>query len=126
MSEQEQKRIFSQNLSRLLSERNKSQREVALAIGVTPQALNLWCKGLALPRMGKIQSLADYFGVPKSRLIEEYDRYYDDDDTAAKAQELLKDPNFMILFDAARDSRPEDLQMAAELLERLKRTNPNG
>ncbi|HAB94850.1 MAG TPA: XRE family transcriptional regulator, partial [Lachnospiraceae bacterium] len=31
-----------------------------------------------------------------------------------------------VLFDAAQDSRPEDLQMAADLLRRLKKTNPDG
>lgn len=53
-------------------------------------------------------------------------RYYFDDATAKTAQELLTNPNLRILFDAARDSRPEDLQMAANLLSRLKETNPDG
>lgn len=53
-------------------------------------------------------------------------KYYFDDDTAKKAQELFENPNMRILFDAARDSKPEDLQMAADLLARLKESNPDG
>lgn len=53
-------------------------------------------------------------------------KYYFDDDTAEKAQELFENPNMRILFDAARGSRPEDLQIAADLLARLKETNPDG
>lgn len=71
MSESEQKQIFQNNLNRLLEQRGKSQREVADAIGVSPQTFNTWCQGIALPRMGKIQKLADYFGVLKSQLVDE-------------------------------------------------------
>jgi len=123
MSEQEQKRIFSKNLNRLLSEYNKSQREVAIAISVSPQTFNTWVNGVALPRMGKVQLLADYFHVPKSALLEERvedEGYYLDPETAKVAQELFDNPGMRILFDAARDARPEDLQKAADYLKAVK------
>ena len=53
-------------------------------------------------------------------------KYYFDDDTAQMAQTLFEDKDMRILFDAARDSRPEDLQMVADMLKRLKDTNPEG
>lgn len=53
------------------------------------------------------------------------DSYYFDDATAEKAQQLFETPGFSVLFDAARGSRPEDLQMAADLLKRLKEGNPD-
>ena len=71
MTDNEQKRIFKDNLSKLLRQRGKSQREVAEAIGVSPQTFNTWMQGIAIPRMGKVQALADYFGVLKSALIDE-------------------------------------------------------
>lgn len=52
--------------------------------------------------------------------------WYLNPETAKVAQELHDDPDLRVLFDAARDSRPEDLQMAADLLRRLKDTNPEG
>ena len=55
MSENEQKIIFSRNLLKLVSAQNKTQKEVADAIGVSPQTFNTWCQGIALPRMGKVQ-----------------------------------------------------------------------
>ena len=54
-----------------MSKHEKSQREVADAIGVSPQTFNTWCQGVALPRFGKIQLLADYFHIPRSALIDE-------------------------------------------------------
>ena len=52
--------------------------------------------------------------------------YYTDPETAQLAQELFEDKDLRMLFDAARDSKPQDLQMAADLLRRLKETNPDG
>lgn len=53
-----------------LTSNNKTQKEVADAIGVSPQTFNTWCQGIALPRMGKVQLLADYFGIGKTDLID--------------------------------------------------------
>ena len=51
--------------------------------------------------------------------------YYTSEETAKKAQELFENEEMRLLFDAAKDCKPEDLQMAADLLRRLKGTNPN-
>ena len=71
MTDERQKKIFSKNLSNYLHIYGKTQREVADAIHVSPQTFNTWCQGIALPRMGKVQLLADYFCINKSDLIEE-------------------------------------------------------
>ena len=67
----DQNRIISKNLKYLLSKKGVSQREVADALGITPQSFNAWVNGIAAPRMGKIQMLADYFGVNKTDIIED-------------------------------------------------------
>ena len=66
-----QNMIFANNLKKLLNDRNLLQIDVAKAINVSPQTFNTWVKGIAIPRMGKIQALADYFGVLKSDLVDE-------------------------------------------------------
>lgn len=75
-----QKEIFASNLKHLLDIHDLAQVDVAKAIGVSPQTFNTWVKGVAIPRMGKIQALADYFGVLKSELVDDkppslYDTY---------------------------------------------------
>lgn len=70
MTDNKQSEIFSYNLKKMLRLSGKSQKEVADAIGISPQTFNTWCQGIALPRMGKLQMIADYFGVNKSDLIE--------------------------------------------------------
>lgn len=71
MGDEQQKIIFSRNLNKYLTEYGKSQKEVAEAIGVIPSTFNTWCQGIALPRMGKVQALSDYFGINKSDLIDD-------------------------------------------------------
>lgn len=71
MTEAEQKKIFSKNLNRYIAASNKTQKEIADSIGVSPQTFNTWCQGIALPRMGKVQALADYFSIGKTDLIDE-------------------------------------------------------
>ena len=72
MTDEMQKKIISKNLKRLLAKYDKSQTEVANAIGVKITAFNNWCAGVAMPRMGKVQMLAEYFGVKVTEIIDEY------------------------------------------------------
>ena len=72
MSDEAQKRIFSKNLRRLLEESGKTQKELAEAIGESQQVVNTWAIGRSIPRMGRVQKLADYFGVEKSVLVDEW------------------------------------------------------
>lgn len=71
MVKDKQKAIFSENLNSYIAKSEKTQLEIAKSIGVSPQTFNTWCKGIAIPRMGKVQALADYFNINKSNLIED-------------------------------------------------------
>lgn len=50
----------------------------------------------------------------------EHPMYYTDPVTARIAQRMFEDESFRILFDAAEDSTPENIKLAAEMLRRLK------
>lgn len=74
MTSNEQQNIFTTNLNYYVGISGKSQKEIADKIGVSPQTFNTWVKGIAIPRMGKIQALADYFHINKSDLIDEHNQ----------------------------------------------------
>lgn len=67
----DQREIFAENLTRLVNGSKLPQSEIAKRINISPQTFNTWIQGKAIPRMGKIQLLADYFKIEKSDLIEE-------------------------------------------------------
>lgn len=71
MSEAESKRIFQQKFNALLHDRNVSQKDIASICGVSTSTVSTWSQGQNMPRMDKIEKLANYFGVPKSYFIEE-------------------------------------------------------
>lgn len=82
-------------------------------------------KGSTL-RSDRLYQVARYFSVPLEYLITgEMPNYYYDSETAEMAQAAHDDPMTKALFDAGRGSKPEDIQMAIDLLNRLKETNRN-
>ena len=70
MTDKEQREIFRKNLLEVINRSGKTQKEIADAIGVSQQTFNAWCRGISLPRIGKIELLAKYFKVPKSRFLD--------------------------------------------------------
>ena len=70
MTDNEQREIFRKNLLNEINRSGKRQIEIAEAIGVSQQTFNTWCRGIALPRIGKIELLACFFGIPKSALLD--------------------------------------------------------
>lgn len=65
------KRVFANNLTRYMKLNNINQSDVAELLQVSKSTVSSWCKGEKTPRMGKVQFLADHFGIMKSDLIED-------------------------------------------------------
>lgn len=122
-----EKMVFQKNLLKHLHLSNKTQKEVADAIHVSPQTFNTWCQGIAVPRMEKLQLLADYFHISKSDLIEENstnsnttDTYYLNDDARELAQFMFENPEYKVLFDASRKVKKEDIAFVKQMIDRIR------
>jgi len=63
--------ILAENLQRLIDSRKIDQRVLAEHLGVSDSAVSQWLSGDKYPRIDKIQKMADFFNVPKSRITEE-------------------------------------------------------
>lgn len=120
--------IFEQ----LLEQNGVLAADVCRATGISQQTISTWKKrrgGISAKTAAKI---AAYFGVSVGYLMGETDQvsnsgqdegYYVYGETAKVAQEIFENRDMRILFDAARDSKSEDLRRAADLLWRFKATN---
>lgn len=71
MDDEKQRKVFSENLKHYLSVNDKSQKELADGIGVSPQLVNTWTQAKNIPRMGKIDRIAEFLHIRKSDLIDE-------------------------------------------------------
>ena len=126
MAEDEYKKIFSKNLKRYMTACGKNQMDLIHDLGLSSSTVSNWCTGAKLPRMDKVQMLADYFHIMKSDLLEDKsstndDAYYLNPETSKIAQEIYDNKELSLLFDAARDADPEDLQTVHSMLMALKR-----
>lgn len=70
----ETKRIFSTNLTNLINKSGKQQVDVAKEMGFSTSTFNNWCKGNSFPTTGKLQVIADYFGIGKEELIRPWNK----------------------------------------------------
>lgn len=120
---------------KLMNERGVSAYKVSTATGVAQSTLSDCKNGKTTPKIDKMQKIADFFEVSLEYLMTgKWDekesasgkKYYFNDETAQMAQSLFEQKDLRMLFDAAQDCKPEDLKMAADLLKRLKETNPDG
>ena len=131
MGDNELRRIFANNLKYYLNLNGYSQADMARYMKVSTATTAKWCTGVTMPRVDKIQSLCNWFGIEKSDLLEERkskntdsgsaNMWYLDRETAELAQELKDNPELRVLLDAARDVRPEDLRVVQATIEALRR-----
>ena len=119
MSDEQVKEVFAKNLKMFLESRGKQPVDIVNDLGIPFSTVSNWINGLKLPRMGKIEMLADYLGVEKSDLLEEKDRYYINDDARDLAQFLFENPDYRVLFDASRKVKKEDIEFVKQMIDRM-------
>ena len=74
------KEVFAKNLKTHISKSGKNRKEVATELGVAYSTLTDWVNGKKFPRIDKVEMLAEYFGVSKSDLIEDFESIKKDND----------------------------------------------
>ena len=125
MSEEDYRKIFVKKLNYYMDLNNKNQMDLMKDLGLSSSTVSNWCTGLKLPRMGKIQMLADYFGINKSDLIEEKEAvseetYYLNEDARELAEFMFKNPEYKVLFDASRKVKKEDIAFVKQMIDRMR------
>ena len=71
MSTQESKEIMAQNIKRYMERKGVTKQQVCDALGFKYTTFVDWINAVTYPRIGKVEAMANYFGVQKSDLIEE-------------------------------------------------------
>lgn len=68
---QKQREILAKNLNDLLHMKRRTQADVIRETGLAEATVRSWFSGEKYPRLEGLQTLAEYFNVPRSRLTEE-------------------------------------------------------
>lgn len=112
----------TKDIIRTYRELNKmSQREFAKALGVSNAAVSMWEIGERKPKLEIKEAICDLFNISMATLDGfDSEQYYNNPRTAKVAQAILDSEELSMLFDAAADADPEDLQTVHSLLLALK------
>ena len=124
MSDLGNKAVMAKNIQYYMDKQGKTRTEMCEALGVKYTTFTDWVKGNTYPRIDKIELMANYFGISKADLVEDKkieESYYINSETAQIAQEIYENKDLSLLFDAARDAKPEDLQTVHTMLLALKK-----
>jgi transcriptional regulator with XRE-family HTH domain len=119
--------IWNDRLRKLREEHRYTLKEIASKLGVSEAMVSRHESNTKNIPYDIIEQYAKIYGCTPQYIMgwkdddsSGSDGYYTNPETAKLAQELFDNPDMRVLFDAARDSEPKDLQMAADLLKRLK------
>ena len=114
---------ISERLKELRVKKGYSQAELADKLHISKSTISMIEAGSRKPSYELMEVLADFFNVSLDYLRGEDDKsaYYLDPEVAELAKVLYERPEMRVLFDASRNATTEDVQMAADLLDRLSK-----
>lgn len=128
-SNEEIKKIFSENLQRLARLNNELPYDISKKLGIPDSSIYDWFNGKKMPRMGAVQKLADHFNCHLGDLLEYHDpddvpeSYYMNDEAKEMAKFLFQNPEYRVLFKASRDVPPEDIEFVKQMIERVSKND---
>lgn len=73
MLDDKYKKIFSKNLNYYMNLRGKNQTDIINDLDINKSAISSWCNGTRLPRMNKVELLANYLNINVSDLLGDND-----------------------------------------------------
>ena len=77
------KEVFAKNLKKFIAMSGKDRKDVAAALNIPYSTLTDWANARKYPRIDSIERLAEYFGISKSDLIEDFEQKEKDNDVLA-------------------------------------------
>lgn len=110
----------------LLQKFGVTTADVCKATGIGQSTMSNWKNRRNLISGKNAQLIADYFDVSVDYLMtgkekEGGETYYLNEETKEIAQEVFENKELRMLFDAARDADPEDIEAVHNMLLALKR-----
>lgn len=120
--------MYYENFRKLCELNNVRPGTVSRETGISTATLTSWKQGKYTPKPDKLQKIADYFNVSLDFLMkgEDSEMYYINEETSKVAQAIFDNPDLKALFDAAQGVSPENIKLAAQMLKRMKESNPDG
>ena len=120
MTDEQQKKVFAENLNYYMELNHKQQIDVAKDLGINATTLNMWCKGNSMPGTGKLRKLADYFHIGMTNLTDI--RNTDDEDirySNAIANISMNDERFRNIIVTYNEMSADKKEIFCEFFEKF-------
>ena len=118
---------FSETLVRLRKQDRLTQDEAAKRMGITRSALSMYETGKREPDFETLELIADFYNVNMDTLIRREEKESQSEDLVNGDPELTEiltrardDPHIRMLFSVTKDAKPEDIEMAIQIIQRFK------
>ena len=127
--------LLAKNIRYLRKKNDMSQETLAEMLGYKSYTtIQKWEMGTSDPPIGQLAKIANVFNeslddITKTdlemrdaqTLSDDRPGYYFDDEAKELAQFLFKNPDYRVLFDAARNVKKEDLMFVKEFIDRFSK-----
>lgn len=119
------KAIFAKKLRYYMKLNNKNQMDLMNDLHLGSSTVSSWCTGQKLPRIGKIQMLADYFGINKSDLLEEKNdidvevSYFLNDCDIEIIQFIRQNPQYYSLVNQIIKIKQDDIDIVKQIIDKF-------
>lgn len=139
--------MFWENFLFLCNERGISPNGVCAELNLSNATATKWKNG-AVPRASTLKRVADYFGVTTDKLLRtdsvniQFDLQTfaedsekekqpspldeEEDELTELLQELKTRPEMKMLFSLAKGATKEDVELAVQIIERMRRNSGDG
>lgn len=115
---------IGRNITNLLIEKEKTQQELADAIGVSKSTVSTWTNGKRIPRMDKVDLMCDYFGVNRSDILSSHGFHVHPLPMPKSAEEDFKRKVLEIMEEQQRQQQEYYEDETVQIVTDKLRTNP--
>ena len=110
---------FQENLNYYLNKYGKLQKDLADYVGAKTTTVSGWTRGISYPRSDAMEKIANFFGVPTSRLV----GLREDEEPD---QDVPRNDNIRLLIRGLNALSPEQIEQAKNVfMAMFRQTNPD-
>ena len=115
--------LFVKRLNEIMEMRGVSQADICVALDVSSAIVSNWCTGKKMPRIDKVQRIAELLNVPMSALLMEdgMQNVIDSD----RLEALHQNPRLGMLFDRQRRMSEKDIEAMLAIANSILRERDN-
>ena len=109
------------NYEKIRNEKGFRDSDVCKGTGISSATMSEWKKGRYTPKLDKLTRIAEFLGVSVEYIRTGTEPGARHTDTERIAQWIFDNRDMRLLFESAQGNPPENIRLAAELLERMKK-----